>query len=62
MVDLAFLAHHIFYVDHKRWQKPTIMPVVMPEKDVDKRRFAGKLKNLRYLTLILGADDKNLFL
>ncbi len=56
MVDLAFLLITFFMLT-TTLAKPTIMPVVMPEKDVDKEDLQ-ETKESQVLTLILGADDK----
>lgn len=56
MVDLAFLLITFFMLT-TTLAKPTIMPVVMPEKDVDKEDLQAT-KESQVLTLILGADDK----
>lgn len=56
MVDLAFLLITFFMLT-TTLAKPTIMPVVMPEKDVDQEDLQAT-KESQVLTLILGADDK----
>lgn len=56
MVDLAFLLITFFMLT-TTLAKPTIMPVVMPEKDVDDEDLQAT-KESQVLTLILGADDK----
>ncbi|MCB0533184.1 MAG: biopolymer transporter ExbD [Lewinellaceae bacterium] len=56
MVDLAFLLITFFMLT-TTLAKPTIMPVVMPEKDVDEEDLQAT-KESQVLTLILGADDK----
>ncbi len=59
MVDLAFLLITFFMLT-TTLAKPTIMPVVMPEKDVDEETMQAT-KESQVLTLILGADDKVYF-
>ncbi|MBL7797802.1 MAG: biopolymer transporter ExbD [Saprospiraceae bacterium] len=56
MVDLAFLLITFFMLT-TTLAKPQIMPVVMPEKDVDKEDLEAT-KESQVLTLLLGADDK----
>lgn len=56
MVDLAFLLITFFMLT-TTLAKPTIMPVVMPEKDVEEEDLQAT-KESQVLTLILGADDK----
>jgi len=56
MVDLAFLLITFFMLT-TTLAKPTIMPVVMPEKDV-KEEDLQATKESQVLTLLLGADDK----
>jgi biopolymer transport protein ExbD len=56
MVDLAFLLITFFMLT-TTLAKPTIMPVVMPEKDVEQEDLQAT-KESQVLTLILGADDK----
>ncbi|MBK8555352.1 MAG: biopolymer transporter ExbD [Lewinellaceae bacterium] len=56
MVDLAFLLITFFMLT-TTLAKPNIMPVVMPEKDVDEET-AKATKESQVLTLMLGADDK----
>ena len=59
MVDLAFLLITFFMLT-TTLAKPTIMPVVMPEKDVDTKDLE-EVKESQVLTLLLGADDKVYF-
>ncbi|MEQ1745440.1 MAG: biopolymer transporter ExbD [Saprospiraceae bacterium] len=56
MVDLAFLLITFFMLT-TTLAKPQIMPVVMPEKDVDKDKLEPT-KESQVLTLLLGPDDK----
>ncbi len=56
MVDLAFLLITFFMLT-TTLAKPTIMPVVMPEKDVEEEDLQAT-KESQVLTLILGADDQ----
>lgn len=56
MVDLAFLLITFFMLT-TTLAKPQIMPVVMPEKDVDKEDLEAT-KESQVLTLLLGANDK----
>ncbi|MBK8968786.1 MAG: biopolymer transporter ExbD [Saprospiraceae bacterium] len=56
MVDLAFLLITFFMLT-TTLAKPTIMPVVMPEKDVNEEDLQAT-KESQVLTLLLGADDK----
>ena len=56
MVDLAFLLITFFMLT-TTLAKPQIMPVVMPEKDLDKEDLEAT-KESQVLTLLLGANDK----
>ncbi|MEZ4919193.1 MAG: biopolymer transporter ExbD [Saprospiraceae bacterium] len=56
MVDLAFLLITFFMLT-TTLAKPQIMPVVMPEKDVDQEEMKAT-KESQVLTLLLGPDDK----
>ncbi|TNE54666.1 MAG: biopolymer transporter ExbD [Bacteroidetes bacterium] len=56
MVDLAFLLITFFMLT-TTLAKPQIMPVVMPEKDINKEDLQAT-KESQVLTLLLGADDK----
>lgn len=56
MVDLGFLLITFFMLT-TTLAKPQIMPVVMPEKDVEQEDLQAT-KESQVLTLILGADDK----
>lgn len=56
MVDLGFLLITFFMLT-TTLAKPQIMPVVMPEKDVEQEDLQAT-KESQVLTLILGANDK----
>lgn len=56
MVDLGFLLITFFMLT-TTLAKPQIMPVVMPEKDVDQKDLQAT-KESQVLTLLLGPDDK----
>lgn len=56
MVDLAFLLITFFMLT-TTLAKPQIMPVVMPEKDVEEEQLKPTPES-QVLTLLLGADDK----
>jgi len=57
MVDLAFLLITFFMLT-TTLAKPQIMPVVMPEKDLEKMEDFQATKESQVLTLLLGGDDK----
>jgi biopolymer transport protein ExbD len=60
MVDLAFLLITFFMLT-TTLAKPNIMPIVMPEKDLDKIDDLEATKESQVLTLLLGKDDKIYF-